>query len=140
MVGSWISVAETYNGELLLKVISPMIYSGSYYQKNYSLINRRINYLAPTFKKDWFDAFQKLGKNFLTLNISGRLDEIKLPTLIIAGRDDILKPCFYSEFLHSKIAGSTLLFVEDAGHAIFIEKPEQFNQSILDFISKQNYR
>lgn len=140
MVEAWISAAETHNGELLLKVISPMIYSSFYYDQNYSLINRRIKYLAPTFGEDWFEAFQRLGKNFLSLGISERLEELDFPTLILAGRDDILKPPFYSELLHSRIKGSTLLFIENAGHAIFIEKPEQFNQTILDFFSTQNNR
>ena len=63
------------------------------------------------------------------------LRSIKVPTLILCGTDDGLTPPKYSEYLHSQLQGSRLLLVEDAGHMVMWEKPEQVNEAIEKFVS-----
>ncbi len=63
-----------------------------------------------------------------------RLREITLPTWIIVGEDDRLTPVKYAEFLHERIAGSTLVRVPGAGHLVMAEKATEFNRHLLDFI------
>lgn len=67
----------------------------------------------------------------------GSLDKITLPTMIIGGKDDLLTPPSYSEYLHKKIKGSTLVIVEDAGHMVMIEQPDAVNQAIENFVTGQ---
>jgi pimeloyl-ACP methyl ester carboxylesterase len=38
--------------------------------------------------------------------------------------------------MHERIAGSTLVTIEDASHLCFAEKPEQFNQTIKTFFER----
>ena len=76
------------------------------------------------------DAFQKL-------NVTERLSEIKVPTLIVAGEKDLLKPPHpYSKLIHKHIYGSKLLIIPDGGHAITHEKPKIFNFSVLNFLNE----
>jgi 3-oxoadipate enol-lactonase len=67
-------------------------------------------------------------------NITARLGEITVPTLIVAGRDDTFTPPQQSEVLHKGIKGSKLLIIEDAGHTVSNEKPEEFNAALRDFL------
>jgi pimeloyl-ACP methyl ester carboxylesterase len=67
----------------------------------------------------------------------GSLDKITLPAMIIGGKDDLLTPPTYSEFLHKEIKGSELVIVEDAGHMAMIEQSDAVNQAIEDFVMRR---
>ena len=64
-----------------------------------------------------------------------QLGGIRAPTLIITGRDDAITPAPHSELLHHGIPGSQLVIIEDAGHHVPSEKPEQLHQAIADFLT-----
>ena len=68
-------------------------------------------------------------------DITARLGEITVPTLIVAGRDDAFTPPQQSEVLHKGIKGSKLVVIEDAGHTVSNEKPEEFNGALRDFLT-----
>jgi len=70
------------------------------------------------------------------LDITERLGEIAVPTLIIAGRDDAFTPLERSEMLHRGIRGSTLVVIDDAGHTVPAEKPAEFNQALSEFLAQ----
>lgn len=67
----------------------------------------------------------------------GSLDKITLPALIIGGKDDLLTPPTYSEYLQKEIQGSDLVIVEDAGHMAMIEQPDVVNQAIEGFVMRR---
>jgi len=63
-------------------------------------------------------------------------DPIDVPTLIIVGRDDPIRPVADAEFMHARIPGSRLEIIEDAAHMTNMEQPEIFNRALLDFLSR----
>jgi pimeloyl-ACP methyl ester carboxylesterase len=63
------------------------------------------------------------------------LNEIAIPTLIICGREDGLTPIAQSEYMHSKIEGSQLRIIDNAGHVSNLEQPDQFNEHLLNFLT-----
>ncbi len=67
-------------------------------------------------------------------DITSRLYEIHLPTLIICGMDDVMTPVKYSEYLHRQIAGSMLHIIPDAGHYVMREQPEAVNTAIATWL------
>lgn len=71
-----------------------------------------------------------------TFDIMPRLGEIRAPTLVICGRDDRMTPLKYSEFLTSKIPNARLVLVDGAGHSVMIEKADQVNQALAEFVRK----
>jgi len=68
-------------------------------------------------------------------DVSARLGEIKLLTLMIVGAGDKLTPPKYSEFLAGGIAGSKVIVIPGAGHMVPLEQPQAFNQAVLDFMA-----
>jgi len=66
-------------------------------------------------------------------DVQQELAQIRTPTLIISAAGDLLTPPKYSDFLHSQIAGSRLVRIEDAGHIVNLEKPNEVNQALKDF-------
>jgi pimeloyl-ACP methyl ester carboxylesterase len=70
-------------------------------------------------------------------NLMDSVNKIKTPALIICGNDDILTPPKYSGYLHKQIEGSVLVTIEDAGHMATLEKPNEVNKAIREWIASR---
>ncbi len=68
--------------------------------------------------------------------LTGRINELKLPTLIIWGGKDRLIPPDNAERFHRDIAGSTLLIFDDLGHAPEEEDPVKTVAAVKEFLSR----
>lgn len=69
-------------------------------------------------------------------NQTGLLPKISVPTLIIVGAEDAITPVADSEKLHHAIASSRLVVLEHAGHVSNVERTQQFNDAVLQFLSE----
>ena len=65
---------------------------------------------------------------------SNRLSEIRVPTLIVAGAGDRALPPEESRKLHGAIAGSQLVLIPGAGHAVPIEDPVAVHAALEGFL------
>jgi pimeloyl-ACP methyl ester carboxylesterase len=63
-------------------------------------------------------------------------DLIKVPTLIVAGREDSLKEPDYSAGLVEQLPDGRRIVYDACGHAPNIEVHEQFNSDVLAFLSE----
>lgn len=64
----------------------------------------------------------------------GRLHEIAAPTLVIVGDEDLPHAAANAEVITSKIAGSRTVVIKGAAHLPSLERPEEFNRVVLDFL------
>jgi non-heme chloroperoxidase len=60
------------------------------------------------------------------------LPRVRVPTLIVMADSNRL----LGEYLQSKIGGSKLEVIPEAGHALFLEKPQAFNQVLESFLGE----
>ncbi|HXX33554.1 MAG TPA: alpha/beta hydrolase [Thermodesulfobacteriota bacterium] len=67
-------------------------------------------------------------------DLMNEIEKIVLPTLVLCGEDDQLAPVKYSQFLHSRIKGSKMEILPNAGHMMMMEVPQLFNEKIKEFI------
>ena len=63
-----------------------------------------------------------------------RLGQIKLPTLVLAGEEDILIPVRLSKVLQQAIPGAAWK-TTPGGHACLWESPDPFNTAFLEFLA-----
>jgi pimeloyl-ACP methyl ester carboxylesterase len=63
-----------------------------------------------------------------------RLNEITVPTLVILGDRDEANVITIAEILTSSIHGARKLIIPDTAHLPNMEKPELFNQVVLEFL------
>jgi pimeloyl-ACP methyl ester carboxylesterase len=66
---------------------------------------------------------------------TGRLGDIRVPALVLAGEEDILIPVSLSRQLHEAIPGSEWATTK-GGHACVWEHPGEFNRAFLDFVRR----
>lgn len=64
-----------------------------------------------------------------------RLPEIKVPTLIFVGEEDVALSQDKSEKIHRGIDGSKLVVIPECGHLSSLEKPNEVNRIMNDFLA-----
>ena len=62
------------------------------------------------------------------------LREIRVPTLVAVGEEDVLTPPSEAEAMVQAIPGASLAIIPRAGHLSNLENPEAFNQALLGFL------
>lgn len=77
-----------------------------------------------------------IAKSALRHNLSDKLDGIKVPSLLIWGNDDVVTPPFVGAEFEKLIPDTRLEFIDKCGHAAMMEKPEEFNEILVDFLSQ----
>jgi pimeloyl-ACP methyl ester carboxylesterase len=76
------------------------------------------------------------AKSAVRHNLGDKLHNIKAPTLLIWGKQDSVTPPFVAEKFHELIEHSRLHFIDHCGHAPMMEKPEEFNTILEDFLQE----
>ncbi|TDA69798.1 MAG: alpha/beta hydrolase [Clostridia bacterium] len=79
-------------------------------------------YLADFSAGDGFDCRQEL-------------ERIVVPSLIIVGSEDRMTPVKYSSYLAENLAEARLTVIPGAGHMVMLEKPEETNMAMDDFLA-----
>ena len=64
------------------------------------------------------------------------LPRLGVPTLILWGREDRIVPLECGEQYQQAIPGSRLEIIDRCGHCPQLEKPDEFSQLILDFLTR----
>jgi len=66
-----------------------------------------------------------------------RLSDIKTPTLVVAGDEDVLVNPENSHILASRIPNSKLVILKELGHSFILEAPEKSSKVIIDFLKQK---
>ena len=75
-----------------------------------------------------------LAKSAIRHNLGEELNQIKQPTLLIWGKNDIVTPPFVAEEFKKLIPNSQLHFIDKCGHAPMMEVPFEFNIILEKFL------
>jgi pimeloyl-ACP methyl ester carboxylesterase len=63
-----------------------------------------------------------------------RIHRVRVPTLVVWGKDDRLVPPVYAEEFARRIAGARVEAIEQAGHAPHLEQPETVARLLREFL------
>lgn len=83
--------------------------------------------------KAWVGSVRGQGRRPVT---EEGLAQLKVPVLLIAGAADMTAPPSILRVLQTKIPNSELVVANESGHSVYWERPDVFNQAVLDFIGK----
>lgn len=78
------------------------------------------------------------AKSAIRHNVGDDLGNITVPTLIIWGKEDKVTPYFVGEKFNELIKDSILVGVEKCGHAPMMERSDEFNNSLAEFLTNNN--
>lgn len=68
-----------------------------------------------------------------------QLGQIKAPTLILVGDQDVATQPIHSERMHHGIPHSEQVIISGAGHTSTIEEPDAVNEALAEFLHRQSH-
>jgi len=72
-------------------------------------------------------------------DIAGRLPDVTAPTLVIAGEHDIPDFRLIADVLAENIPHARLSIIPDCWHLPPVEKPDEFNRLLIDFLTTSTH-
>jgi pimeloyl-ACP methyl ester carboxylesterase len=81
-------------------------------------------------------AYRAAMRSLGTFNVLDRLGEIKIPTLVVTAENDTTVPPARQHLLVEGIAGARQVVISNAGHAVSVEQPGEFNRELLAFLKE----
>ena len=111
-------------------------FAGSVEAKGLEILKRAKGMEVSTAKHRSAIGLAHAGRHMLAQFDSRVMDaitDIHAPTLVIVGGEDE-RFLGSSEYMAKKIPGARLVLVDGAGHAANMEKPDEFNAALLDFL------
>ena len=127
-------------GSRLLKAIGRLLPKKMFYRmlckyRFYKPSKQRADeWLERALKVDKAVAFESWGEWAEKCDLRDCVSKLQVPTLIIVGDKDgvFLGPCIE---LNEQIRGSQLKIIQGSGHTVSIEKPQEFNQVLEEFLA-----
>jgi pimeloyl-ACP methyl ester carboxylesterase len=138
LVGTTAKMALTMHIVRFLKYILPyktiarIVCRSKYYKPSDQVIK---DALSRAMKVDRYVAYKCLNEFTKNYDIRDMIPLIKVPTLIVVGEKDKLN-LKASKYLNRKIENSELRIVSGSGHTVMVEKPDEFNHIVENFIKK----
>ena len=96
--------------------------------------SERANWLAGLMADQDLTLMLTALKQTLAFDSRKRLAEIRCPTLVIAGSNDQGVPIHHAKMLHEGIAGSRLVIIDGADHALIWTHRDKFLQVTDEFL------
>ena len=134
-VEAWISLAYRVPIEERYRyVLYPWLFTPGFFVKKENVetaFQRSLAYPHQTKA----EAIERQARGILAWNGTRvkRLSAIRVPALVLVGRDDILTPPAFSKALVKRIRRARLA-VLPGGHGFFLENADQVNRTILRFL------
>ena len=84
------------------------------------------------------EAYERQAQAYLQFDASDRLGRIQAPTLVIVGEQDLLTPPWVAREVADGIPGAGFEIVTGDGssHVLPLERPDDFNQLVMNFLAE----
>lgn len=84
------------------------------------------------------EAYARQADAYLGFDALGRLGAITAPTLVVVGEQDLLTPPWLAREVAEAIPGARFEVIrgEGSSHVVPLERPEDFNRLVSDFLSE----
>jgi len=90
-------------------------------------------YVSENDKKAYLNAL----KSFKCWTVKDRIHTINCPTLVVSSDEDYTLVSLKEEYT-ALIPNGTVKVIDDARHAVTMEKPNEFNKIVMEFLSEHS--
>jgi len=132
---SWISLAYRVPIEERYRhMLYPWLFTPEFFAKKENVELAFQRSMADPYQTK-AEAIDRQGRGIMAWNGTrlAKLGGVRVPTLVLVGRDDILTPPAFSRQVARAIRRARLV-VMPGGHGFFLEHADQFNRTLLRFL------
>lgn len=117
--------------------MAPSIYGNEFLTDNKEFLEERALAMRK-MDRSYFEGLKRLIDTFVSeVDFTNELHQIKCPTQIIVGEDDLLKRVKFSRMIAEHIAHSELYILPNCGHVTIFEKPKELQTLLTGFLLTQ---
>jgi pimeloyl-ACP methyl ester carboxylesterase len=132
---TWGELPGVVEPRLMARLLLPWLYSNAFFTRPGAveqLLTLLLDNPYPPTPQGIYRQSRALGD----FDTTSRLRQIRCPTLVLVGKEDVLLPVAFSQELAQAIAGAELVVMEKAGHGLVVESPAGVAQAMLGFLSR----
>jgi len=118
-----------------MKAASSLLFTTESLERNPDLLQQLVTRGAQSPPSP--QGFKRHSEAISGFDTYDRLQQVEVPTLVIAGTEDRLLPPDNSRLLASRIPGAELVFLEGSGHG-YIWEADDADVIVLDFLKRQS--
>jgi len=133
---AWLAAARTGDADLLYRVCASDIFSADFVSTHPDAMTA----VQKGFHALELDSVVGLLERYADYDVSDHLSAIDVPTMALCGELDAIKPPSAMRALADAIPNATFLTVPGAGHALHLERPNEFMTACLGFLTQQEVR
>jgi len=126
-------VPEEYNERQEIRHKMAPAMTDEFFEKNDALVERIVDWRLASDASDRARQWQAAAVE--AFDGSDRLDEIRVPTLVIHGTADRVVPIENGALLAAGIPDAEFVRIDGAPHLVFIERAEQVNDYLREFLT-----
>ncbi|MEE8443662.1 MAG: alpha/beta hydrolase [Dehalococcoidia bacterium] len=112
------------------------------YKEWWEFQRHAMKFVEPELRERLMERHREVGpisqhNDIVTIDrfdVRDRIHTLKPPLLLIRGIDDPGSPPEYEQEIHEAVPGSRYIRLSDAGHFPIVERPEEVNRAIEDFL------
>jgi 3-oxoadipate enol-lactonase len=127
-----IRTAETTGMKALVEPTLARWFTAPFLERRRDVIDR----VATMIRTTPVTGYAGCCHAIMNLNVTDRLGEIKVPTIVIVGEQDPGTPVAASRVIAENIKGARLQIIPSAAHLSNMEQPEAFNQALGSFLAE----
>jgi 3-oxoadipate enol-lactonase len=130
---TWATVAQTAGMPVMMRQQAPWIFSPGFYERDPGRVTELI--AAAEASTQPAPAFAAQMAALTGHDCAGRIGAVRVPTLVLVARDDIIiRPELSRRLFEALDDGIGTWAVVPGGHAAFWENPGPWNQAVIDFV------
>ncbi|MFE9690135.1 alpha/beta fold hydrolase [Micromonospora sp. NPDC005806] len=132
---TWREKVEGQVVPLMLRVLGLRLMAKLVVSRGASQLGKeRADWLAGLMADQDRTLMVSAWKETMAFDSRRRLTQIACPSLVLAASNDQAVPIHHAKMLHDGIAGSRLIVIDDADHALIWTHPDEFARVTDDFL------
>jgi 3-oxoadipate enol-lactonase len=131
---SWVKAHDARGEEFAAQQLTWLF--STVFLRNREAVQQTLGLLASNPNPVAPDAYHRQAQAYLEYDAVDRLGDIKAPTLVVVGEQDLLTPPWVVREVASKIPGARFEVIrgDGASHVVPIERPDDFNPLVARFL------
>ncbi len=133
---TWGELPGLVEPRLMARLLLPWLYTSAFFTRPGAveqLLTLLLENPYPATPQGIYRQTRALGD----FDTTSRLEDIRCPTLVLVGREDVLLPVTFSEQLARGIPGAELVVLDKAAHGLLVEAPQEVARAMLGFLARQ---
>ena len=133
LIESLATAKRTQGREDFLRTIGLRIFSRRFYADPRAVRTWLDRMLENPYPQS-VEGFMRQARAVLAHDAAQRLSDLRVPTHVVAGEEDIMLPPRFSRELAERIPGARLTVIAQGAHALHVERPAEYNHAVLGFV------